>query len=99
MITSILLASLFFPQVPIDYCAVRHCEPAPWGDAECESADGLTTCCLGDQCWTTEPLQFCCSWTGGCWPTTLLGDCDPDDYIVICDWGQTNLDGTITCYD
>ena len=45
-------------------------------------------------------IQFCCTPPDGpCVETTLLGNCDPDDYVVICEWGRTLTDGTIECYD
>jgi hypothetical protein len=44
-------------------------------------------------------IIHCCNADGICVHTMLMGNCDPDDYVVICNWGTSNEDGSITCYE
>jgi hypothetical protein len=47
-----------------------------------------------------EPLKLCCTPPDGpCVAVEQLSNCDPDDWVALCEWGQSNTDGTITCYD
>ena len=47
-----------------------------------------------------DPIKWCCTPPDGpCHVTSSLSNCDPDDYILLCEWGMSNADGTITCYD
>lgn len=55
--------------------------------------------CPTGGCGQMSPISFCCTPEGYCVQTTLLGNCDPDDFVVICEWGQSNPDGSVTCYD
>lgn len=70
---------------PYDYCDVFGCKPCPTGGP-----------CPPPQ---TASIIHCCNSDGICVHVQLMGDCDPDDYLVICDWGQSNADGSITCYE
>lgn len=103
-ILSIFL-SIFQPLSPassseiFDYCDMFECEISPWSPAECTEMRGVKTCCIDDDCWTLEPLKFCCHPSGACVLTSALSNCDPDDYLVICEWGLSNPDGSIECYD
>lgn len=90
---SIVACGLPLPEAPTllrssqtihNYCDLYQCEPCP-----------STGCPPGG-----EELMFCCHpRTGVCAQTSKLSDCDPDDYAVVCNWGQNNVDGSITCYD
>jgi hypothetical protein len=55
--------------------------------------------CPTGGCPTSESINFCCSPSGVCVQTELLGDCDPDDIAAVCECGQSNADGSITCWD
>lgn len=48
-----------------------------------------------------EQIKLCCEAPDGypCYETTSFTACSPDDYIALCEWGRSNLDGTITCFD
>ena len=86
----------------VNYCDIvadGDCQPPPWDSGSCETVRGVTTCCTQQECWNAEPLTFCCTPSGICVLTAMLGACDPDDIIAICTWGMSNPDGTITCFD
>lgn len=68
-----------------DYCDVFTCEPCPTG-GPCPPPGA-------------ESVIHCCNEVGTCVVVELMSSCGPDDYVVICRWGQTNLDGSITCYE
>jgi hypothetical protein len=92
-------------------CApVDSSEPAPgptiWGYCEFDRAHpefSLPDCVdMPDDQPTGQmsPIKWCCAPPDGpCTVTSSLSNCDPDDYVVICEWGQSNADGSITCYD
>ncbi len=48
-----------------------------------------------------DKVKLCCEAPDGypCYETTSWTSCSPDDYIAECEWGQSNADGSITCYD
>lgn len=48
----------------------------------------------------TAAINWCCGYDGSpCVHVTFISDCDPAlEFPVACDWGQSNIDGTITCY-
>jgi hypothetical protein len=62
---------------------------------------GCIACPPGSPCppVQTASIIHCCNHDGICVHVQLMGSCDPDFYVVICDWGQINADGTITCYE
>lgn len=62
---------------------------------------GCIACPPGSLCppVQTGSIIHCCNHDGICVHVQLMGSCDPDYYVVICDWGQSNADGSITCYE
>jgi hypothetical protein len=48
----------------------------------------------------TASLTWCCGFDGTpCYQVPYVSDCNPSaQYAVSCEWGQSNADGTITCY-
>jgi len=75
---------------PYDWCAVFRGQP-----------QGCVACPSGSVCPPVQAASIihCCNADGICVHTMLMGNCDPDDYVVICNWGTSNSDGTITCYE
>lgn len=55
--------------------------------------------CPTGGCGHTAPINFCCTPAGVCEATENLADCDPDDIAAVCECGQSNADGTITCFE
>ena len=47
-----------------------------------------------------QAYTWCCGFDGSpCVLVSYVSDCDPMwEYAVACDWGQNNIDGTVTCY-
>jgi len=87
-IITIALAALFAAQEPqvrvLDWCSLPG---------------HLCVPCVGS-C-DGEELNWCCDYAGGgCTLVEFISECDPSTkYVVQCDWGQNNPDGTITCYE
>jgi hypothetical protein len=75
-------------------------EPYNWCDVFRGTAQGCVVCppgpCPPSQ---ASSIIHCCNSDGICVHVGLAGDCDPDDYVVICNYGQSNTDGSITCYE
>ena len=47
----------------------------------------------------TTSVLWCCTPAGVCVEIQLLTSCSPADYVLICTWGRSNTDGSITCFD
>lgn len=52
---------------------------------------------------TAVPIEFlCCEYVCGelsCTYAAAAFECGPDQYLATCNWGQTESDGTVTCFD
>lgn len=46
---------------------------------------------------TGEPYTAMCCGAGGCFPASAADPCDGD--FVVCDWGISNADGSVECFD
>jgi len=46
---------------------------------------------------TGEPFEAMCCTAGGCIHAEVGDDCDGE--FVVCEWGITNADGTVECFD
>lgn len=69
-----------------DWCDVYTCEPCP-----------STGCPPGG-----EAVTYCCPETGGCNASHEVpagSTCPSGKFLVICNWGMTNEDGSFTCFD
>jgi hypothetical protein len=60
-------------------------------------------CVLGPPPTGTQPLEFiCCAFVSGdsaCHHVSQAVDCPPDEFLASCEWGYTEADGTVTCFD
>jgi hypothetical protein len=49
------------------------------------------------------PVEFvCCAFVSGpeaCVWVVSAAACPPDEYLATCDWGVSESDGSVTCYD
>jgi hypothetical protein len=49
------------------------------------------------------PVELiCCAFVSGdsdCHEINTAIDCPADEYLATCNWGQSNSDGSVTCYD
>lgn len=71
---------------PLNYCDVFECKPCDPAVGPCPPAGSAS-------------VIFCCNSDGICVNVDLMSACGPYDYVVVCRWGQSNADGTITCYE
>lgn len=95
MLTQIIIAVFLLSPARASYCDIAPemrqrmglpqgtCKPLTVKPTEVEAA-----------------FTWCCGLDGTpCVPVNYVHDCDPMcEYAVVCDWGQCNDDGTITCY-
>jgi hypothetical protein len=90
--TTILFALAMLSELSINYC--ERLSQHMWGLDPCTVVEDIAL--IPD----IEELNFCCGWDGAPCVQVALGlMCADGEYLVICDNGVNNADGSITCYD
>jgi hypothetical protein len=90
--TILLALALLSEPMSIDYC--ERLSQHMWGLEPCTMVEDLAL--IPD----LEELNFCCGWDGAPCVEVALGlGCSDGEYLVICENGVNNADGSITCYD